>query len=200
MSDNINDMTLELMQNVIDKLDEILSNFDKTKAPEIDENLLLIQENNIKDILKQQEILNRSLNVSKENFKAVLRETPSIVNQSHKSEYMIFGKDSPFSSKLLLALIFTLLISYPIFKYIPQYLTESSSIKEERDNYELFYNYVFFHTADKNNGTAQHLKSTLERIKAKDTVIINQIDQLSVEYSKKLKKQALKAELKKLQE
>lgn len=200
MSDNNNDITLKLMQNVSDKLDDILENINQSKPLKTDQDFLLLQEQNLKTIIENQEAINGNLTISKEKFKAVLDETPSIVNQSHKSEYMIFGKDSPFSSNLLLALIFAVLVCIPMFKYVPQYLTENSSIKEERDDYKLFYNYVFFHSVTQNNGTAQHLQSTLEQIKSKDTVIINQIDRLSLEYSKQMKKEALEAELKKLQE
>lgn len=198
MAENNDDIILNLMQNISDKLEDISINLGKSKAPEIDKNLVLIQENNIKDILKNQESLKSSLNVSKDNFKEVIKENPTVVNQNYKSEYMLFGKDTPFTSKLLLSLIFVLLISYPIFKYIPQYLTENSSIKKDRDNYELFYNYVFLQTATKNNGTAEHLQKTLERIKSRDTVIINQIDLLNDEFRKQLKKESLEAELKKL--
>ncbi|WP_027125287.1 hypothetical protein [Gelidibacter mesophilus] len=198
MAENNDNIILNLMQNVSDKLNEISNKIDNSNASQIDKDILVSQEDNIKSILSNQSILKKSLSFSKEKLKEVLEEIPTVINQN--TEYVLFGKDTPFSSKFLLSIIFLVLLSYPIFKYIPQYLNEKSVLKEERDNYQLVYDYVFFHSASEKNGTAQHLENTLQQIRLKDTVILQKISDLKHKYETRLRRNSLEAELKKLEE
>jgi hypothetical protein len=121
---------------------------------------------------------------------------PNIINQ--KKEYYLFGKDTPFSSKLLLiTLAFIFIASYG-FKYIPSYLTENSTIKTERDEYELFYQYVFLDAYSKNNKISKNIASTLNDIQQKDTVLLQYVDKLSKKYNTQLQKEALEKQLENL--
>lgn len=200
MAENNDNIILNLMQNVSDKLNEISNKIDNSNASQIDKDILLSQEDNIKSILSNQSILKKSLSFSKEKLKEVLEEIPTVINQNQNTEYVLFGKDTPFSSKFFLSIIFLVLLSYPIFKYIPQYLNEKSVLKEERDNYQLVYEYVFFHSASEKNGTAQRLENTLQQIRLKDTVILKKISDLRHKYETRLRRNSLEAELKKLEE
>lgn len=200
MSHSNNDITIKLMQNVSDKLDDILTNISESKGAKIDQELLLEQKDNFKTLIENQETINKNLCISKNTLKEILNENPTVVNQNHKSEYMIFGRDSPFSSKLLLALIFTVIVCIPMFKYVPEYLIENSSIKEERDNYKLFYDYVFLNEFDNTKTVPTDLVETLNIIKDKDSAFINYVHRLHSKYATHLKKENLKAELQKLQE
>lgn len=200
MSDSNNDITLKLMQNVSDKLDDILTNISESKGAKIDQELLLEQKHNFKTLIENQETINKNLCNSKNTLKEILNENPTVVNQSHKSEYMLFGKDTPFTSKLLLSLIFVALVCFPMFKYIPSYLNEKSSITEERDNYKLFYDYVFLNEFDNTKTVPTDLVETLNIIKDKDSAFINYVQRLHSKYATHLKKENLKAELQKLQE
>ncbi|WP_373941424.1 hypothetical protein OEG92_17380 [Polaribacter sejongensis] len=110
----------------------------------------------------------------------------------------MFGKDTPFSSKLLLITIAFIFIASSGFKYIPIYLTENSAIKTERDEYELFYQYVFLDAYSKNNKISKNIVSTLNDIQQKDTVLLQYVHKLSKQYNTQLQKEALEKQLENL--
>ncbi len=119
------------LDKIIHKLDHLESNKSNLKETEL-----------IESISKSQEEIRAVITTSENSLKSVINEKKSIINQHYRAEYVMFGKDSPFSSKLLLVLICTILISIPIFKYIPPFIIEKSDLKKERDDYKLFHNFV----------------------------------------------------------
>ncbi len=200
MSDKNNDYIIKLMQNVSDRLDEISDEIGEIKLLSNEDKALSNQGENLEKIIQTQKIIYAKLNQSLEDIGVALDEKPSIINQSYKTEYILFGKDTPFSSKLLLSLLAVILICIPIFKYIPTYLNEKNSITQERDNYKLFYNYAFLNAFDKRKTVPTDLIETFSLIISKDSAFINYVEQLHSKYDTHLKKENLKAELQKLQE
>jgi len=198
MSKSTEDITLALMQNVSDKLDTISSKISQIKSQNKKETLPN-DINSLDKILKNQKLIYAHLSTSKNQSVDGLKETP-VTNQNYKTEYIIFGKDTPFSSRLLLILIAIVLISIPIFKHIPSYLNERSSLKEERDTYKLFYNSEFLKSFDQEKVIPYNIVNTLDLVKSRDSAFISELEILNSKYSTYLKKEELKAELKKLQE
>lgn len=200
MPDKNNDYVIKLMQNVSDTLDGISTEIKEMKSHSLDHQTILNHEQNFDKIIQTQKILYDNLNKSIEDLGDKSKEKSSIINQNHQENYILFGKDTPFSSKLLLSIIAFILISIPMFKYIPPYLNEKSKITEERDNYKLFYDYAFLHAFDNRKTVPIDLIETLDIIKSKDSAFINYVDRLHSKYATHLKKENLKAELQKLQE
>lgn len=184
------EMVLKLMQNVSDELEGL-----SAKISELDQS----NEKNEEFLAKQKKLLAENIYATSEAFTEVLVKNPPIVNQTHNSQYVLFGKDTPFSSKLLLFLIAFCLLSIPVIKYIPPYLNEKSDLKEERDNYKLFYDYVFFNAFENKKTTPNEVLQTLNEIKAGDSTYTKYVERLKNHYKIHLKKEKLKAELQKLE-
>ena len=200
MSDKNNEYILELMQNVSDKLDGISTEISEIKLQSKDQEILSSTDENLEKLIYTQKNNYGSLYQSIKYLDNALEKKPSIINQSHKTEYILFGNDTPFSSKLLLSIIAVILLSIPMFKYIPTYVNEKSSITEERDNYKLFHDYIFLNAFDHNKTIPSDLIDTFNIIKAKDSAFLNYVDRLHSKYDTHLKKENLKAELQKLKE
>lgn len=184
------EIIMNLMQNVSDELESIHKKVNDLERSKEKDNELLE---------RQKKMLIGNLNATNNMLTKVISENPPIVQHTHNSEYTVFGKDSPFSSKLLLFLIAFLLICIPIIKYVPPYLNERSALKEERDNYKLFYDYVFFNAFENRKTTPTDVLQTLKEIKAGDSTYSNYVDRLGTKYKTHLKKESLKAELQKLE-
>ena len=184
-----------LMENVSRDLDKITHKLDHLES-----NKSHLKETElIESISKSQREIRADIITSENSLKKIINEKKPIINQHYRAEYVMFGKDSPFSSKLLLALICTILISIPIFKYIPPYIIEKSDLKKERDDYKLFHNFVLlkaFEKSDKNYGDFSEI---MERIRDRDTTYMRYIQDLSDTYNNHLRKEKLKAELKELE-
>ncbi|QXP64357.1 hypothetical protein [Polaribacter sp. HaHaR_3_91] len=194
---------LYLMQNVCDKLDTLESNINTIREDKIDNKIFGEFIESQKQILMKQHKLNINqtsafLSIIKieESIKSLSNE-PNIINQ--KKEYYLFGKDSPFTSKLLLSIITFILIAFSGFKYIPSYLNENSELKTERDEYKLFYEYFFLDAYSKNNKTSKNIASILNDIQQKDTVLLRYVHKLSKQYNTQLKKEALEKQLENLE-
>lgn len=185
------EMVLKLMQNVSDELEGL-----SAKISELEQ----AKEKNEEFLDRQKKLLAENINATSEAFTAVLEKNPPIVNQTRNSKYVLFGKDTPLLSKLLLFVIAFCLICIPIFKYVPSYLNEKSELKEERDNYKLFYDYVFFNAFENRKTTHNEILQTLNEIKAGDSTYTNYVERLKNQYKTHLKKENLKAELQKLEE
>jgi hypothetical protein len=198
-----NKKVLYLMQNVCDKLDTLSASLNNLNDNQVEsETIKEFIELQKQTIIKQHKLnINQTsafLSIIKieESIKSLSNE-PNIINQ--KKEYYLFGKDTPFSSKLLLITIASIFIVSSGFKYIPSYLTEKSAIKTERDEYKLFYQYVFLDAYSKNNKISKNIASTLNDIQQKDTVLLRYVHKLSKQYNTQLKKEALEKQLQNLE-
>ena len=198
MSKSSEEIILALMQNVSDKLDTISNEISQIK-PKNKKETLPSESNLLNEILNNQKIIYSYLSTSKNQPVDKLKVTP-VTNKNYKTEYIVFGKDTPFSSRLLLILIAVVLISIPVFKHLPTYINERSTLKEERDTYRLFYNSEFLKSFDQEKVIPYYIVNTLNLVKSRDSAFINELEILNDKYSTYLKKEKLKAELKKLQE
>ena len=196
MAEN-NEFVVGLMQNVLDKLNTISKQIDQNESAKVEISVEKSEE--VKDVLSGQLTINNNLTEMKEELKKSISKNKPILNQNYKSDYILFGKDSPFSSKLLLILIAVILMSIPAFKYIPKYLNQASELKEQRDTYKLFYDSFLLSSFDKTGKVPTEIFTLMEKIESRDTVFINYVDRLSIRYKHHLRKVELKAELKSLE-
>lgn len=188
-----------LMQNVSDRLDHLLVEIGKLKSTE--EKYLPTKEDqkNQKDSLfaREQKILHGELNRTRKKLEELIQENKKEIH--HKTENVIFGKDTPFSSKLLLSFIVLIFISFPAFKYIPEYLNQKSELKAERDIYKMFYDYAVLNSFEMDEKTPNDFIHLKEKIQSRDTAIINYVKRLTPEYKKHLEKERLRAALQNLE-
>lgn len=198
-------MVLHLMQNVCDKLDTISIDIGNIKEQQLDKDILQeipesqnIIISNAELILKNQFEISSQINKLKAEFElTLLKNEPTVINQ--KQEYYLFGKDTPFSSKLLLFIVAFIFIASSGFKYIPAYLTENSAIKAERDDYKLFYQYAFLDAYANKEMRSKDIASILEGIKQKDTILLNYVHKLGEQYNTQLKRESLINQLQNLE-
>lgn len=184
-----------LMQNVLNTLEQLLEEVKKSKSPE--ENDLSPKEDpKVRLILGGQTAIYNQL-IDKEELIKLITENKKEIH--HKTENVIFGKDTPFSSKLLLSIIVLIFISFPAFKYIPQYLNQKSELKAERDTYKMFYDYAVLNSFKKDEKTPNDFIHLKEKIQSQDTAIINYVRRLTPKYKKHLEKEKLKTALKNLE-
>lgn len=198
-----NKKVLYLMQNVCDKLDTLENNINTIREDKIDSETFVEFIELQKQTLMEQHKLNINQTSASLSLIEIKESTESLGNKpnviSQKKEYYLFGKDTPFSSKLLLITIAFIFIASSGFKHIPSYLTENSAIKTERDEYKLFYQYVFLDAYSKNNKISKNIASTLNDIRQKDTVLLQHVYKLSKEYNTQLQKEALEKQLENLE-
>ncbi|MFV9485069.1 hypothetical protein ACNI3T_14575 [Christiangramia sp. ASW11-125] len=119
-------------------------------------------------------------------------------NQNSRVEYILFGKDTPFSSKLLLGLITLILFSFLLFEYGTPLLIEKSELKNQRDNYKLYYDYSLLKAFEDSDKNPEKIISIFSSLKARDTVMIKYIDSMTLVLQKRLRKKELESELKTL--
>lgn len=118
---------------------------------------------------------------------------------NNQNTYVLFGKDSPFSSRLLLGLILTITVITLVLKYIPPYIQMRSELEKERRNYKLFYDYVYlsrYHNDKKSGKIIIDIKNDIDQ---GNQELIGEINSLRDYYKKEMKINALQAELKSLQ-
>tara|TARA_R110002012_G_scaffold310905_1_gene519566 strand:- start:1175 stop:1792 length:618 start_codon:yes stop_codon:yes gene_type:complete len=205
MSSN-QDFTLKLMQQVSDELEKSNAKTDQLVITQNDLKILIekqkFQSKRQFDLLIkcQEKYMNEKLESYSENIKELILCREPVVNETHNSQYIFFGKDSPFTSKLLLSLITLILICIPLFKYVPSYLNERSVLKEDLDTYKLFYDYAFFSNYKTENKPPTNLTNIINDIKSGDSTYINFVNRQRSKYEIHLKRESLKSELQKLQE
>ena len=203
MSDN-EDFFIKLMQNIVDKLDEISSEIDKSNnndnkalSKEISPitNELKVIPKKFNEIIANQIKLANNFAFISENIEKTIKEHRTPITNSTKTEIIIFGKDSPFSSKLLLISTICLLIFSCGFKYIPNYLKEQNAIELKTDKYKMFYDHLYLTTYENDNNGHKYVSNIFEQIEKKDTSFRKEHNRLLAEYSKKIKKKKLQQQL-----
>lgn len=200
MDPNTTNAIFNLMQNVVDKLDTISQDLKNKDDKELND-IIIKNSNEIKGYLKK--TINNQAELADQNLVSEGRiiesmekkiSTPSINNFT---EYNLFGSKSHFKPLSLVIVAFALVLVWSSIKYLPTYFNNSSELTREKEDYELFYNYVFLNqfkrsetiTADK----------YLKKIQAKDTLFLSEYNLLLETYQKEIKKQQLKEELKSLE-
>ncbi|WP_111706575.1 hypothetical protein [Lutibacter citreus] len=189
-----------LMQNIVDKLDEVSAKIDikndTVQKPEsdfltnlpIEFNKLLLQQNNIS---KRIDTYNQELTNSLKSSIGT--------NETNNYECIIFGKDSPLNTKFVIIVIAFICISWAAIKYVPPFLLNRSELKQEKENYQTFYNYIYLKKFESHKELPQDLENLFEKIKSKEAILMNEYNELNEVYKKEMRKQKLESELKKLQ-
>lgn len=200
MENNTQEAIFNLMQNIIDSLDELSSKIDTkndnvTKTESDFLTNLPVEFNKI--LLTQKNILNQ-IDASKQELTNSLISNNG-TNDTRNYEYIIFGKDSPLNTIFLIYIIAFVVISWSGIKYLPSYYLEHSELKQEKENYQLFYNYTYLKQVESKNNGAQKSVVIFNKIKKRDNQLLEEYSSLFARFQKQIRKQELETELKKLQ-
>jgi hypothetical protein len=200
MDQNTTNAIFNLMQNVVDKLDNISQNLNTSKGTELDEinksnseiKELLTKSMGVQDSFfeKKQDLENRIVH-SLEKQKA-----PPITNSY--IEYSFFGRESSFKPRTMIIVLFGLVLTWSSIKYLPPYFNAKSILKKEKEDYKLFYDLVYLNQYK--NGEEITADAFLNKIKAKDEELIKEYNALFKSYKNEMRKRELEDELKTLDE
>jgi len=196
MENNNEQMIISLMQNLVDKLDKISDEI-KSKDDKIQ---LLISENyklqtdKIIDNLKLNAKLYREK--STEIYDTISnkienqKSKPNINNHRH---FSLLGEKSSLKSKQIVLVLFGLTFLWGFLKYVPEYYIEYSELKKEKENYQLFYNWIFLSQFE--NDDIIDADDILKDIKARDSLLMEKYNMLLIEYDYEIKRQELEKQL-----
>ncbi|SDF26563.1 hypothetical protein [Cellulophaga baltica] len=196
MDQNPTHVIFNLMQNVVDKLDALSQDLNNNKGNELND-VITNNSNEIKAYLKKS--IDNQVSLSKQNLAIEVRINESIEKNktipsiNNFTEYNLFGNKSHFKPFSLIIIAFALVVIWSSIKYLPTYLNESSLLSKEKEDYELFYNYVYLNQF-KSSETITAAK-ILKKIQDKDTLFFREYRSLLKMYQKEIKKQQLKEEL-----
>lgn len=196
MDQNTSKALFTLMQKVVDKLD-IITEKVNTKN-EIELSGIIIKKNNetkelISKTINNQALLNKTnLDIENRIINSIIdnKTTPSISNHT---EYSLLGSKSHFSPKTLIFMLFSLVIIWCSLKYIPSYFIENSSLSKKKEEYQLFYNYMYLKQFK--NDKVISAKEILKKIIQKDSVFMKEYHTLLNTYTREIRKQELKEKL-----
>ena len=200
MDQNTTNAIFNLMQNVVDKLDTLSQDLKNKEDNELND-IIIKNSNELKGYLKK--TINNQAELADQNLVSEGRiiesmekkiSTPSINNFT---EYNLFGSKSHFKPLSLVIVAFALVLVWSSIKYLPTYFNNSSELTREKEDYEIFYNYVYLNQF-KSSGTITADKY-LKKIQAKDTLFQSEYNLLLETYQKEIKKQQLNQELKSLE-
>ncbi|MEZ7515361.1 hypothetical protein [Flavobacterium frigidarium] len=200
MEQNTTTAIFNLMQNVVDKLDTLSENLKGKKDNEL-KDMLAESSNEIKVGLKKaisnQTSLVQIIQTSEGKIIESFEKNKTIPSVNNYTEYNLIGSKSHFKPLSLLLFAFALVVVWSSIKYLPSYFNESSLLSKEKEDYELFYNYVYLQQFKKSKTITAD--SFLKRIQDKDTLFLKEYNALLKTYKKERKKQQLKDELKSLE-
>jgi hypothetical protein len=201
MDENMSNAILNLMQNIVDKLEDLSQKLNQKGNNELPD---LIIKNNIELKGLVLKLLNDQSKLIKDNLDLESRIIKYFENReqppssSNHVEYSLFGRESYLKPKVLLVILLSFTVLWSSFKYLPSYFMEKSILKQDKEDFQFFYNYVhLIQIKNSNNSMASDL---LKKIKNKDSSVINDYNSLLLIYEKELKKQQLKEELKSLEQ
>jgi len=198
MENNNQEAIFNLMQNVVDKLDEISIDINNKNAEKPESNFLINLPIEFNKLVSQQNTIFKQIDTSKQELINSLKSSKE-TNETHNNKYIMFGKDSPLNTRFVIYMIAFVIISWSGIKYLPPYFLEQSELQQEKKNYELFYNYLYLKQIDSKNNSAQKLEVILNKIKNGNDNIYKEYNSLFTKHQKELRKQELENELKQLQ-
>ena len=200
MEQNTTTAIFNLMQNVVDKLDTMSENLKGNEDNEL-KDMLAENSNEIKISLKKaisnQTGLAQIIQTSEGKIIESFEKNKTIPSVNNYTEYNLIGSKSHFKPLSLLLFAFALVVVWSSIKYLPSYFNESSLLSKEKEDYELFYNYVYLQQFKKSEIITADV--FLKKIKDKDTLFLKEYNALLETYQKERKKQQLKDELKSLE-
>lgn len=211
-----------LMQNVVNKLDDISKNIDSQKKDNSIEKSLQkiyeISESENGNILSEISVLKESLKESNDlnkletqltemrqginnfeiDFQKVIESKPENIVTNNKT-IIVFGDDATFSVKTLLFFLTVIVICWSSIKYLPSYFSERSNLKVQKDLYYDYYKfnyYLKFQQEDQKG--IEYMERVLEMIQTNDSSFVKKYEELQRSYSNEIKKRELESQLKEL--
>lgn len=198
MDQNTTNAIFNLMQNVVDKLDNISQNLNTSKGTELDE----INKSNseIKELVTksmgvQEKIFEKNQDVENRIAQSIEKQKAAPITNSY-IEYSFFGRESSFKPRTMIIVLFGLVLTWSSIKYLPSYFNEKSLLKKEKEDYKLFYDLVYLNQYK--NGEKITADAFLNKIKAKDEEVIKEYNALFKSYKNEMRKRELEDELKTL--
>ena len=200
MDQNTTNAIFNLMQNVVDKLDSLSQDLKKNEDNDLND-VIVKNSNEIKVYLKKS--IEEHANLSQQHQVTESRIIESIENNkpipsvNNYTEYNLFGNKSHFKPLSLVIIAFALVLVWSSIKYLPTYFNNRSALARDKEDYKLFYNYVYLNQF-KSSETLT-VDKFLKKIQDKDTLFLKEYSSLLKRYQKEIKKQKLKEELKSLE-
>ena len=197
MEEDTNIAIFTLMQKVVDKLDAISKDVNKKDQNEL--SAVISKENKqLKELIaitiSNQSVLGqKNINTRKEIIDSI-KENAVTPNVNNYTEFSLLGRKSHFKPKTLIIMLFSLLIIWSSLKYLPTYFIEKSSLSKEREEYLVFYNFVYLKQL--NNDEIINANEILKKVQQKDTLFMKEYHTLLNTYQREIRKQELKEELK----
>jgi hypothetical protein len=196
MDENTNKALFTLMQKVVDKLDVITEKIN-TKNETVLSDIILKKNSETKELISKtinnQAVLNQTnLDIENRIINSIIenKATPTISN--HR-EYSLLGSKSYFKPITLIIMLFSLITIWSSLKYLPSYFIENGSLSDEKEEYELFYNYVYLKQFK--NDEPNIAGEILKKVKQKNTLFMKEYHTLLSTYKREIKRQKLKEEL-----
>ncbi|WP_299060128.1 hypothetical protein [uncultured Polaribacter sp.] len=196
MDENTSKAIFNLMQKVVDKLDAISKEVNKKEPTELEN---IIKKTNVAiaklvpEIVKTQSKLLLTSSVIREEIINYIKENKITPTVNNHTEYSLLGNKSHFKPWVLGVFFFGLITFWCSIKYLPSYFIEKSLLSKEREEYQLFYNYVYLKQFK--NDEPNIAGETLKKVKQKDTLFMKEYHILLNTYQREIRKQELKEEL-----
>lgn len=196
MDENTSKAIFNLMQKVVDKLDAISKDVNKEDKTELSD--VITKENKkLKELMEitisnQSVIGQKNLNSKKEIINSI-KESVAVPNVNNYTEYSLLGSKSHYKPNTLIIILFSFVTIWSSIKYLPSYFTEKSLLSKEREEYQLFYNYVYLKQFKENE--INIADETFKKIQQKDSLFMNEYYSLLRTHQREIRKQELKKEL-----
>lgn len=209
MENNVNKNILNVLQEVLDKIEKLPKNNDTKSNLKLRDNIITISEGFVYNYdtmfgqVKKQQIENRDYikgvkDVVLENKKAIDNKVIKTINNTTE-EFFLFGKDSKVSLRFISLMLILITIVFSSFKFLPKYYSNYNEMKKEKETYQIIYNYLYL-TEFKNDYTKSlYLEELKSKIKNNDKSFFKNYNSLKTEYDKEIKKQKLLEQLKSMQ-
>lgn len=192
---------INLMQELVDKLDEIsdeIQNKDKKIQSLISENYKLQTDKIIENLKLNAKLYREKSTELSDILLDKLENQKPIPSTNNNNHYSLLGEKSSLKSKQIVLILFALTFLWGLIKYGPEYYLEYSDLKKDKENYELFYNYAYLNQFE--NADSINADMILKGFKNRDSLIMKRYDLLLNAYKVEIKKRQLLKELNALEE
>lgn len=198
MDQNTTNAIFNLMQNIVDKLDNISQNQTTNKGSEL--NAMTNSCLELKDFITKSSTVQHSFLENYKNLENRIKElseksNKNVITNNYK-EFSLFGKESSFKPVTMIIILFCLVITWSSIKYLPSYFNEQSVLKKEKEEYQFFYQYTYLNQFKYTDKTTAN--TILKKIKENDEGIIKDYHILLQTYTREQRKRELEEELQKL--
>lgn len=187
-----------LMQNIVDKLDNISQNQNTNKGSELNamtNSYIELKELITNSITVHNSFLENYKNIENRIIELSKNSNRNVITNNYK-EFSLFGKESSFKPVRVIIILFCLVLTWSSIKYLPSYFNEKSLLKREKEEYQFFYQYTYLNQFKYTDKTTAN--TILKKIKENDEGIIKDYHILLQTYTREQRKRELEEELQKL--